>query len=56
MKKLNNKGMSIVEVVLTFALIMVITTGLLMIVVNYRTKVIVSSERLTMDTFKNNII
>lgn len=55
MKKLNNKGMSIVEVVLTFALIMVITTGLLMIVVNYRTKVIVSSERLTMDTFKNNM-
>ena len=55
MKKLNNKGMSIVEIVLTFALIMMITTGLLMIVVNYRNKVTVSSERLTMDTFKNNI-
>ena len=53
--KLNNKGMSVVEIVLTFALIMMITTGLLMIVVNYRNKVSVSVERLTMDTFKNNI-
>ena len=53
--KLNNKGMSIVEIVLTFAIIMIITTGLLVIVVNYRNKVSVSSERLTMDTFKNNI-
>ena len=53
--KINNKGMTIVEVVLTFALIMVITTGLLIIVVNYRNKVSVSSEKLVMDTFKNNI-
>ena len=53
--KLNNKGMSVVEVVITFAIIMMITTGLLMIVVNYRSKVSVSSERLAMDTFKNNV-
>ena len=53
--KLNNKGMSIVEVVLTFTLIMLISTGLLVIVVNYRNKVAVSLERLTMDTFKDNL-
>lgn len=52
--RLNNKGMSIVEVVLTFALIMIISTGLLMIVVNYRNKVSVSSQRLIMDSLKNN--
>lgn len=55
MKKLNNKGMSIIEVVLTFTLIMLISTGLLVIVVNYRNKVAVSLERLTLDSFKDNL-
>lgn len=55
MKKLNNKGMSIVEVVVTFSLIMFLVVGLLVIVINYRNKVAVSLERLSLDTFKNNL-
>jgi len=55
MKKLNNKGMSIIEVVVTFSLIMFLVVGLLVIVVNYRNKVAVSLERLSLDTFKNTL-
>ena len=55
MNKLNNKGMSIVEVVVTFSLIMFLVVGLLVIVVNYRNKVAVTLERLSLDTFKNNL-
>lgn len=53
--KLNNKGMSIVEVIVTFSLIMFLVVGLLVIVVNYRNKMSTSLERLTFDTFKNNL-
>ncbi len=53
--RLNNKGMSIVEVIVTFALIMFLVVGLLIIVVNYRNKMSVSLERLNLDTFKNNL-
>lgn len=53
--KLNNKGISIIEVVVTFAMIMFLVIGLLIIVVNYRNKVSVSLERLTLDTFKTNL-
>ena len=55
MKKLNNKGMSIIEVVVTFSLIMFLVVGLLVIVTNYRNKVAISLERLSLDTFKNNL-
>lgn len=55
MVKLNNKGISIVEVVVTFSLIMIIVCGLLVIVANYRNKAQVSFQRLTLDTFKDNI-
>jgi hypothetical protein len=53
--KLNNKGMSIVEVIVTFSLIMFLVVGLLVIVVNYRNKMSTSLERLSLDTFKNNL-
>ena len=53
--RLNNKGMSIVEVIVTFSLIMFLVVGLLVIVVNYRNKMSVSLERLKFDTFKNNL-
>ena len=55
MKKLNNKGMSIIEIILTFVIIILITSGLLVIIVNYRNKAAVSIERLTLDTFKNTL-
>lgn len=44
--KLNNKGVSIIEIVLTFALIMVMTMGMLSIVFNYREKASISMENL----------
>lgn len=53
--KLNNKGMSIIEIVLSFTMVMIMVTGMLVIVVNYRNKVAVSLEKLKMDTFKNTL-
>ena len=53
--RLNNKGMTIVEIVLTFSLIMIIIIGLLTIVVNYRNRIAVSLEKLKLETFKNNV-
>ena len=53
--KLNNKGMSIIEIVVTFALIMVMIVQMLTIIINYRQKANLSLERLDLDTFKNNI-
>ncbi len=53
--KLNNKGMSIIEIVVTFALIMVMVIQMLTIIVNYRQKANLSLERLDLDTFKNNL-
>lgn len=53
--KLNNKGMSIIEIVLSFAMVMVLVTGMLFIVVNYRNKVVISTKRLELNTFKNTL-
>ncbi len=47
--------MSIIEVVLTFALIMGMLFGMLSIVLNYRLKAGISLEKLEMDTFKNTL-
>lgn len=53
--KLNNKGMSIIEIVLTFALIMVLVISMLTIVMNYRSKASISLKKLELDTFKNTL-
>lgn len=53
--KLNNKGVSIIEIVLTFSLIMVMVIGMITIVFNYREKASISLEKLNMDTFKNTL-
>lgn len=53
--KLNNKGISIIEIILTFALIMTMVIGMLSIVFNYREKASISLEKLEMDTFKNTL-
>lgn len=53
--KLNNKGMSIIEVVLTFALIMIMVVGMFTIIMNYRDKASLSLKKLEMDTFKNTL-
>lgn len=55
MKKLNNKGISIVEVLVTFSIIMVIVISMLSIVMNYRSKVNITYEKLELDTFKNTL-
>ena len=53
--KLNNKGMSIIEIVLTFALIMAMVIGMFTIIMNYRDKASLSLKKLEMDTFKNTL-
>ena len=53
--KLNNRGVSIIEIVVTFALIMVMVVGMLAIVFRYREKASLSIEKLEMDTFKNTL-
>lgn len=53
--KLNNKGISIIEIVLTFSLVMLMVIGMLGIVFNYRDKASVSLKKLDLDTFKNTL-
>ena len=53
--KLDNKGMGIIEIVLTFALIMAMVVGMFTIVMNYRDKASLSLKKLEMDTFKNTL-
>ena len=55
MNKLNNKGMTVVEIVLTFSIIMIIVVGMLTIVVNYRGKISTSLTRLKLETTKNTL-
>ena len=55
MKKLNNKGISVVEVVLTFTLIMTIVSGILTIIMNYRARANIEMERLELVTYKNTL-
>lgn len=53
--KLNCKGVSIVEVVITFSMIMVMVVGMFSIVINYRNKASITLEKMKMDTFKNTL-
>lgn len=54
-KKLNEKGLSLIEVILTFALIMVIITGILTIIMNYKARISIEMERLELVTYKNTL-
>ena len=53
--KLNCKGVSIVEIIVTFSMIMVMVVGMFSIVINYRNKASITLERMKMDTFKNTL-
>lgn len=53
--KLNNKGVSIIEIVVTFSMIMIMIVSMIGIVLNYRMKASTSLEKLKMDTFKNTL-
>jgi len=55
MKTLNNRGLSIVEVVVTFALVMAIISGILAIIMNYRQKAETSFSELELETIKNTL-
>ena len=55
MNKLNNEGKTVVEIVLTFSIIMIIVVGMLTIVVNYRGKISTSLTRLKLETTKNTL-
>ena len=55
MKKMNDKGLTIIEIVVTFSMIMFFCIGLLVIVASYRNKVTVSMKKLELDTFKNDL-
>jgi len=55
MIKLNKKGITVVETVMTFALILIISAGLLSIIMNYRQKVNIEMKRVELVTFKNTL-
>ena len=55
MKKLNEKGMSVIEVVLTFALIMTIVASILALIMNYRNKMQTNLTYLDLSAYKNTI-
>ena len=55
MKKLNEKGMSVIEVILTFALIMTIVASILALIMNYRNKMQTNLTYLDLSTYKNTI-
>lgn len=55
MRKLNEKGLSVIEVVLTFALVMVIASGILTIIMNYRQRAQIEIKRLELVTYKNTL-
>ena len=55
MKKLNNKGLSVVEVILTFTLVMIIASGLLTIIMNYKARAQIEMKRLELVTYKNTL-
>lgn len=55
MNKLNEKGLSIIELIVTFALIMIIVSGLLTIIMNYRGRMQTELKRLDLVSYKNNL-
>lgn len=55
MKKLNKKGLSIIELILTFSLVMIISTGILTIIMNYRQRAQIELKKLELVTYKNSL-
>ena len=55
MKKLNEKGISVIEVILTFALIMVIISGILTVIMNYKQKAQAELKRLELVNYKDTL-
>lgn len=55
MKRLNEKGISIVEIIVTFSLIMIIVIGLLSIIMNYRQRMGIELQRMELVTYKDTL-
>lgn len=55
MKKLNNKGMTAIEVLICFSIVSVIAISMLHIVNNFRVKEEVESYKMRITTFKNTV-
>ena len=56
MEKINNKGFTIIEVILSFSFIMIISVGLFISATNYKNKQQQESAKRDLETFKMNII
>ena len=56
MKRLNNKGFTVVEIIITFAIVMSISVGLLGIVDNYRTRQQKELYLKELNSYKNEIL
>ena len=55
MKRLNNHGLSLVEIVVTFAIVMAIVSGLMAVIMNYRLRAQNSLSELELQTYKNTL-
>lgn len=55
MKRLNNHGLSLVEVVVTFAIVMAIISGLMAVIMHYRLRAQNSLSELELQTYKNTL-
>ena len=56
MNKVNNKGFTIIEIILSFSFIMIISVGLFLSATNYKNKQQLESLRRDLETYKMNII
>lgn len=56
MKKLNNKGFTLIEIILSFAFIMVICIGLFVTANNYKSKQQLESSKRDLQTYKATLI
>lgn len=56
MKLVNNKGFSIIEIIICFAFTMVIAIGLFLIASNYKTKQQLESSKRDLQTYKTTLV
>lgn len=55
MKQLNNRGITLVEVIVTFSLVIIVVSGLLSLIMNYRRKAQDSFTILELQTYKDTL-
>ena len=55
MKQLNNRGISIIEIIVTFSLVMVIVGGLMSIIMHYRLTAQSSLKQMELQSYKETL-